>query len=464
MDMRRLLPFAVLLAAHIPVAGDSEPPDLFDADVLTVRSVEPLTNGQTRIDVSASAGIAGGLSVTGAVEFLQGIAYVAPAPDLSMGPFTNVGWTAAGTPCPEWWTAHAVIDAEAAPNDFAAVTQGQVKWLAHSAALSFAEAEVPGGTHAADIVALVGSFTPSNNALPATLGQLKAAAAPFWALLEETWWWYELPFGWRPWTGESPQDFALANVGQAKNAFFFNLPPLYMTNTDFDGDGVPDGHERFLYGTDGDFWDTDGDGLSDGEEIARGTNPLVRDTDGDGYADGTDPDPFAATPWTDADGDGFPDAWRGFWFGTNVIVSASDDTNTNGISTLASLLMGVNPVASQASGFASECGDASDGSVEPHHAHIPGRPRQPLAANFYLLAGDRRGGMDDVGRLDPLRHRRRTCDELDSSNECRQLADSARARSRHEPDVRRGGDGRRAVALASPPLDPLVAARRVGGR
>ena len=360
MDMRRLLPFAVLLAAHIPVAGDSEPPDLFDADVLTVRSVEPLTNGQTRIDVSASAGIAGGLSVTGAVEFLQGIAYVAPAPDLSMGPFTNVGWTAAGTPCPEWWTAHAVIDAEAAPNDFAAVTQGQVKWLAHSAALSFAEAEVPGGTHAADIVALVGSFTPSNNALPATLGQLKAAAAPFWALLEETWWWYELPFGWRPWTGESPQDFALANVGQAKNAFFFNLPPLYMTNTDFDGDGVPDGHERFLYGTDGDFWDTDGDGLSDGEEIARGTNPLVRDTDGDGYADGTDPDPFAATPWTDADGDGFPDAWRGFWFGTNVIVSASDDTNTNGISNLASLLMGVNPVASPASGFASECGDASD--------------------------------------------------------------------------------------------------------
>jgi hypothetical protein len=31
--------------------------------------------------------------------------------------------------------------------------------------------------------------------------------------------------------------------------------------------------------------DTDGDGLSDGYEIAIGTDPLRRDTDGDGLSD-----------------------------------------------------------------------------------------------------------------------------------------------------------------------------------
>src|SRR5207245_3076852 len=41
--------------------------------------------------------------------------------------------------------------------------------------------------------------------------------------------------------------------------------------------------------------DTDGDGLSDGQEVSVGTNPLLRDTDGDGLDDrveilsGTDP-------------------------------------------------------------------------------------------------------------------------------------------------------------------------------
>jgi hypothetical protein len=38
-------------------------------------------------------------------------------------------------------------------------------------------------------------------------------------------------------------------------------------------------------GTDKTKADTDGDGLTDGEEKAIGTNPLVSDTDGDGYSD-----------------------------------------------------------------------------------------------------------------------------------------------------------------------------------
>ena len=38
-------------------------------------------------------------------------------------------------------------------------------------------------------------------------------------------------------------------------------------------------------GTDKTKADTDGDGLTDKEELDSGTNPLLTDTDGDGYSD-----------------------------------------------------------------------------------------------------------------------------------------------------------------------------------
>ena len=57
-------------------------------------------------------------------------------------------------------------------------------------------------------------------------------------------------------------------------------------NPDTDGDGLSDGDEVLVYGTDPLNPDTDGDGLSDGDEVhIYGTNPLLADTDGDGASD-----------------------------------------------------------------------------------------------------------------------------------------------------------------------------------
>lgn len=56
-------------------------------------------------------------------------------------------------------------------------------------------------------------------------------------------------------------------------------------NADTDGDGVNDGDERSL-GTNPNNPDTDGDGINDGAEAALGTNPKNADTDGDGVSDG----------------------------------------------------------------------------------------------------------------------------------------------------------------------------------
>ncbi len=71
-----------------------------------------------------------------------------------------------------------------------------------------------------------------------------------------------------------------------------NRPPeetsdiLFGDPTDEDADGLDDERERGL-GTDSAHWDTDGDELSDGDEvIIWKTDPLNPDTDGDGFPDG----------------------------------------------------------------------------------------------------------------------------------------------------------------------------------
>ncbi len=48
-----------------------------------------------------------------------------------------------------------------------------------------------------------------------------------------------------------------------------------MARPDRDGDGLYDDDETDVYGTNPDVYDTDGDGVGDGEEVYVGTDPLV---------------------------------------------------------------------------------------------------------------------------------------------------------------------------------------------
>lgn len=80
------------------------------------------------------------------------------------------------------------------------------------------------------------------------------------------------------------------------------------TENDTDGDGLSDDEEIFIAGTDPCLFDTDGDGLSDGDEVERRTNPLIVDTDSDGMPDGWEVangfNPRVADGTSDADSDG----------------------------------------------------------------------------------------------------------------------------------------------------------------
>ncbi len=77
---------------------------------------------------------------------------------------------------------------------------------------------------------------------------------------------------------------------------------------DSDHDGLTDIEEKAL-GTDPNNPDTDGDGISDGDEVKKyKTNPLNPDTDGDGISDYDEIFIYKTNPLSsDTDGDGYRD-------------------------------------------------------------------------------------------------------------------------------------------------------------
>ncbi|HMO51721.1 MAG TPA: S8 family serine peptidase, partial [Kiritimatiellia bacterium] len=98
-----------------------------------------------------------------------------------------------------------------------------------------------------------------------------------------------MPDGWEFFYGFNPLDPSDAEL-DADGDMLTNLqeyqfgtnPRLYDT----DADGLSDGEEVLIFGTDPLNPDSDGDGLFDGLEVQLGTDPLNPDTDGDGMPDG----------------------------------------------------------------------------------------------------------------------------------------------------------------------------------
>lgn len=96
-------------------------------------------------------------------------------------------------------------------------------------------------------------------------------------------------------------------------------------NRDYDADGILDGEEVYTYGTDPLNNDSDGDGLLDGEEaFQHGTSPVGTDADGDGLGDADELFVYGTVPSAfDTDGDGIGDGEEVFTYGTNPADPAS---------------------------------------------------------------------------------------------------------------------------------------------
>ncbi len=97
-------------------------------------------------------------------------------------------------------------------------------------------------------------------------------------------------------------------------------------NADTDGDGLSDGDEVLKYKTDPLKADTDGDGLTDGEEVLKyKTDPLKADTDGDGLTDGDEVLKYKTDPLkVDTDGDGLSDGDEVLKYKTDPLKADTD--------------------------------------------------------------------------------------------------------------------------------------------
>jgi serine/threonine protein kinase len=121
------------------------------------------------------------------------------------------------------------------------------------------------------------------------------------------------------WLGQDDDKDGLLN--QEELEVYNTLP----NNRDTDGDGLSDGDE-VSRGTGPLDDDSDDDGLKDGDEVNRGIDPLDPDTDDDGISDPLDPDPGQAptatptptsqptpTPTITPSPTPVPGAWAGTW-------------------------------------------------------------------------------------------------------------------------------------------------------
>lgn len=107
--------------------------------------------------------------------------------------------------------------------------------------------------------------------------------------------------------------------------------PEVVVPVDTDGDGVTD-EQEIANGTDPNSADTDGDGVSDSEELERGTDPLSADTDGDGLSDGDEVNSYGTDPTkADTDGDGLSDYDEVITYKTDA-TSANGDVDGDGVS------------------------------------------------------------------------------------------------------------------------------------
>lgn len=102
-------------------------------------------------------------------------------------------------------------------------------------------------------------------------------------------------------------------------------------STDDDADGLTNG-EEYVFETSPLNADTDGDGLSDSEEVnVHGTSPLLSDTDGDELPDAWEVahglQPLTADAFEDFDGDRYPNIFE-FAYGTDPSERASTPTPT----------------------------------------------------------------------------------------------------------------------------------------
>jgi hypothetical protein len=162
-------------------------------------------------------------------------------------------------------------------------------------------------------------------------------------------------------------------------------------NPDTDGDGLTDGEERVI-GSDPTKPDTDGDGLTDKEERDLGTDPFLVDTDGDGLTDFEEVRIYRTDPTkADTDGDGLDDGEE-ITRGTNP---RRRDTDGDGLLDGEEVRRGTDPLNPDTDG---------DGLSDGREVDLGTNPLKPDTDGDGIKDGDEvEKGTDPLDRRDPKR-------------------------------------------------------------
>jgi len=121
---------------------------------------------------------------------------------------------------------------------------------------------------------------------------------------------------------------------------------------DPDGDGLSNAEEHAL-GSDPTRFDTDSDSLSDGRERDYRTDPTKRDTDADGLSDYAETQVHHTDPRRrDSDGGGRGDGEEVLFDGTNPLLRSDDllDSDGDGLTNALEVLLGTNPFSADTDG------------------------------------------------------------------------------------------------------------------
>jgi hypothetical protein len=182
---------------------------------------------------------------------------------------------------PAWWSERGVTDG-GTEADYAPALLGQLKWMATNA-YDEMEENLPRGA-GTEIEELVQGFSASGNFKVLNVGQLKEVAEPFYdRLIAEG---YTNAY---PWTAVTTDDvdYAVANIGQLKAVFSFDI------GSDSDDDDLSDWWEVLHFGdttSQSGTNDYDEDGLANTGEYEWGTCPTNSDCDADSILDGEEVD------------------------------------------------------------------------------------------------------------------------------------------------------------------------------
>ncbi len=159
--------------------------------------------------------------------------------------------------------------------------------------------------------------------------------------------------------------------------------------------------------------DTDGDGLTNSEELELGTNPLVADSDEDGLSDSEELRQWSTDPLTpDTDGDGLTDGEEVLNRGTDPL---NPDTDSDGLSDAEEIARSTDPRNPDTDGDGLIDGDEVQRETDPRNTDTDGDGLQD--GEEVDLGTDPRNADTDNDRLDDGRERELGTDPLNPDSD-----------------------------------------------